>query len=131
MKATAVMEIGKDGFFSCYMEDEFPDFGIIGSGETAQEAKEDFICAYEEIKEMLQEEGKEVPELEFEWRYDMKSFFNYFNFLNISKVAERAGINPSLMRKYVAGLANPSENQYKKLNNAVKDFSRELISAEL
>lgn len=130
MKATAVMEIGKDGFFSCYMEDEFPDFGIIGSGETAQEAKEDFICAYEEIKEMLEEEGKEVPELEFEWRYDMKSFFNYFNFLNISKVAERAGINPSLMRKYVAGLANPSESQYKKLNNAVKDFSRELISAE-
>lgn len=36
--------------------------------------------AYEEIKEMQAEEDKEVPELEFTYKYDMQSFFNYFSF---------------------------------------------------
>ena len=79
---------------------------------------------------MLEEEGKEVPELEFVWHYDMKSFFNYFDFLNVSKVAERAGINPSLMRRYASGISNASEQQYEKLEQAVKEFSRELVEAE-
>lgn len=130
MKATVIMEVGSDGLYSCYMVDEFADFGISGFGDSAKEAKEDFICAYNEIKELLKSDGKNVPNLEFEWKYDMKTFFDYFNFLKISKVAERAGINPSLMRKYVAGLAHPGDGQYKKLSEAVKEFSKELITAE-
>ena len=130
MKATVIMEIGSDGLYSCYMVDEVPDFGLVGAGDSANEAKEDLLCAYEEIKEILIEDGKEFPNLEFEWKYDMMSFFDYFDFLKISKVAERAGINASLMRKYVAGVSHPGEKQYKKLNKAVKDFSKELISAE-
>lgn len=130
MKATVILEIAKDGFYSCYMVEDYPDFGLVGAGETALAAKEDFLTAYEEIKSLLKEEGKEVPELEFDWHYDMKSFFNYFDFLNISKVAERAGINASLMRKYVSGIANPSEKQYAKLKEAVNVFAKELITAE-
>ena len=48
--------------------------------------------------------GKEVPELEFTYKYDMQSFFDYFSFLNVTKVAELAGINPSLMRQYTSGV---------------------------
>ena len=47
--------------------------------ETRQkQPKEDMMKAYEEIKEMQAEEGKEVPELEFSYKYDMQSFFQLF-----------------------------------------------------
>lgn len=128
-KVDVLVEIGSDGFVSCHMVDEFPDFALLGFGDTIAEAKKDLIETYREIKEMLEEDGKEVPELEFEWHYDMQAFFKYFSFLNVSKVAEIAGINASLMRKYAAGIANPGEAQYNKLYTAIKGIVKELAAA--
>ncbi len=121
--------MAKDGRCSCYMLEEVPDFGLLGYGNTPQEAKTDMLRAYEEIKELLVAEGKSPAELEFVYHYDMKSFFEYFDFLNVSKVAERAGINPSLMRKYTSGVANAGEGQYLKLQKAVRSIARELAAA--
>lgn len=129
MKANIVFEMAKDGGCSCYMEESVPDFGLLGYGETPQEAKDDMLKAYQEIKEILKEEGKTPVELEFVYHYDMKSFFEYFDFLNVSKVAERAGINPSLMRKYTSGVANAGEGQYLKLQKAVHSIAKELAAA--
>ncbi|MDO4510194.1 MAG: pilus assembly protein HicB [Bacteroidales bacterium] len=128
--ANVVVEIAKDGFYSCYCKEEFEDFALFGYGESASKAKEDLLSSYKEIQETLVEEGKEPIEIDFVWHYDMKSFFDYFDFLNVSKVAERAGINPSLMRKYTSGVANAGEKQYLKLRTAVKEFSAELLAAE-
>ena len=85
--------------------------------------------AYEEIKEMQAEEGKEVPELEFSYKYDMQSFFNYFSFLNVTKVAELAGINASLMRQYTSGETTAGQKQYDKIRVAVERISKELSAA--
>lgn len=129
MKVNIIFEMAKDGGCSCFMEDEIADFGLSGYGETPKEAKEDMLHAYEEIKELLKEEGKSVPDLEFVYHYDIKSFFEYFDFLNVSKVAERAGINPSLMRKYTSGVSNAGEGQYLKLKKAVHSIADELMAA--
>ena len=129
MKVNIIFEMAKDGGCSCYMVEELPEFALFGSGDTPQEAKEDMLKAYQEIKELLSEEGKEARELEFIYHYDMKSFFEYFDFLNVSKVAERAGINPSLMRKYTSGVANAGEGQYLKLQKAVHTIADELAAA--
>lgn len=129
MKANIVFEMAKDGGCSCFMQEDVPDFGLLGYGNSPQEAKADMLQAYEEIKEVLREEGKTPTELEFVYHYDMKSFFEYFDFLNISKVAERAGINPSLMRKYTSGVANAGEGQYLKLQKAIQSMATELAAA--
>lgn len=129
MKANIIFEMAKDGGCSCYMVEDIPDFGLLGYGDTPREAKADMLQAYEEIKELLAAEGKVATELEFVYHYDMKSFFEYFDFLNVSKVAERAGINPSLMRKYTSGVANAGEGQYLKLQKAVHSIANELASA--
>ena len=129
MKANIVFEMAKDGGCSCYMQEDIPDFGLFGYGDSPREAKADLLRAYEEIKEILKEEGKAPVELEFVYHYDMKSFFEYFDFLNVSKIAERAGINPSLMRKYTSGVANAGEGQYLKLKKVVHSIANELASA--
>lgn len=129
MKVTAIMEKAKDGCYSCYVEEDLPDFGLSGFGNTAEAAKEDMLKTYQEIKEILTEEGKEVPELEITYKYDMQSFFNYFSFLNVTKVAELAGINPSLMRQYTSGVTKAGQKQYDKIRIAVEKISKELSSA--
>ena len=129
MKVTVIMEKAKDGNYSCYVDDDLPGFGLAGFGETAEAAKEDMLEAYEEIKGLQAEEGKAVPELEFTYKYDMQSFFDYFSFLNVSRVAELAGINPSLMRQYTSGVANAGQKQYEKIRVAVRKISRELSAA--
>lgn len=129
MKVTVIMEKAKDGNYSCYVDDDLPGFGLAGFGETAEAAKEDMLEAYAEIKALQTEEGKEIPELEFTYKYDMQSFFDYFSFLNVSRVAELAGINPSLMRQYTSGVANAGQKQYDKIRVAVGKISRELSAA--
>ena len=129
MVANIVIEMASDGGFSCFMQESVPHFALLGYGDTAKEAKEDLLQSYEEIKEILKEDGIEAEELTFVWHYDIKSFFDYFDFLNVSKVAERAGINPSLMRKYTSGVVNAGEGQYIKLKSAVETFAKELCEA--
>lgn len=129
MKVTAIMEKAKDGHYSCYVEDDLPGFGLSGFGDTAEAAKKDMMNAYQEIKKMQEEEGKEVSELEFVYKYDIQSFFDYFSFLNVTKVAEMAGINPSLMRQYTSGVANAGQKQYDKIRVAIGKISKELSAA--
>ena len=129
MKVTVIMEKASDGYYSCFVEEDLPSFGLAGYGDTAEAAKEDMMKAYEEIKEMQKAEGKEVPKLEFTYKYDMQSFFNYFSFLNVTKVAELAGINASLMRPYTSGVTAAGQKQYDKIRVAVEKISKELSAA--
>lgn len=129
MKVTVIIEKAKDGFYSCFVEEDLPGFGLAGYGDTAEAAKKDMMKSYDEIKEIQAEEGLEVPELDFSYKYDMQSFFNYFSFLNVTKVAELAGINASLMRQYTSGVATAGQKQYDKIRVAVEHISKELSAA--
>ncbi|MFK1753934.1 type II toxin-antitoxin system HicB family antitoxin [Bacteroides fragilis] len=129
MKVTVIIEKAKDGFYSCFVEEDLPGFGLAGYGDTAEAAKKDMLKSYAEIKEIQAEEGLEVPELDFLYKYDMQSFFNYFSFLNVTKVAELAGINASLMRQYTSGVATAGQKQYDKIRVAVEHISKELSVA--
>ena len=88
------------------------------------------LKAYGEIKELWKQRWQEVPELEFVYHYDVRSFFSCFDFLNVSKVADIAGINASLMRRYSSG-AKAGPKQKKKLNNAINEIIKELSEARI
>lgn len=129
MTANIVVEQTKDGYFSCFMEEEIPYVGLLGYGYSSSEAINDLIDFYNQSKNELKAEGKILPELEFVVHYDMPSFFDRFNFLNQSKIAERAGINPSLMRKYTSGVARAGRKQYEKLHAAVQSLAKDMLAA--
>ena len=67
MKVQVIIERGADGSFDANMEyiSSVP-FGLLGQGNTASEAINDFYNSYGEIKAMYQVEGNECPMLEFE-----------------------------------------------------------------
>jgi len=46
MKVTVIMEKASDGYYSCFVEEDLPGFGLAGYGDTAEAAKEDMMKAY-------------------------------------------------------------------------------------
>lgn len=58
-KITAIIERGDDGGFSIYAEDIK---GLIGTGMTEDEARQDFIEVREEQAEFYKEKHGELPE---------------------------------------------------------------------
>ena len=126
LKVTAIVEKTSDGMYSCSVTENLGNYGIAGYGETAEEAKEDMLECYREMKEMNDEENVVTPELEIMYSYDMQSFFNKFSFLKMSVIAEMSGINQSLLRQYATGHAVAGENQYKKLKKTINEIKEEL-----
>lgn len=131
MKVKCIIEMAKDGGFSCYTNESFEGFALFGYGDSVTETKEDFLSSYEEIVEMRKEENKETPVLEFDWEYDLASFFNYFSILNVSELARKSGINDSQLRRYKAGQIKASQKTFEKLSNTISRVGHELISAKI
>lgn len=128
MKVTAIIEKNKTGLFSVYVDDVLPGFDLNGQGFTVEEAKKEMSLVYEEMKMLLAEENKTIPDLEFEYKYDIPSLFSEFNMINISKFAESIGINSGLMRRYACGETFASENQLEKIKEGLHALGKRLSS---
>lgn len=132
-KTQIIIEKGKDGTYSAYPAKL--KALIIGEGRTAGEAKKDFLASYAEVLAYYKEEGKRVPEelenLSFEYKYDLTAFFNYFDFINVSKFAKSVGIEPSLMRHYKLGGTSISESQKAKIEKGIHSLAKELHQVSL
>lgn len=72
-----------------------------------------------------------LEEVTFEYAYDLTVFFEQFNFLNQSKIAELAGINPGLIRQYSSGHKQPSKEQVAKIEKAIHELAGQLKSVQL
>jgi hypothetical protein len=129
MKILVTIEFGEDGTFSCYSEQPIGDYALVdGDGTTVSDAKADFLRAVDECRQANPSDAR-YADLEFTYKYDLRSFFNYFNFLNVTEIAKRANINPSLMRQYTSGVKNAGESTYKKLSACIDGIKSELQSA--
>jgi len=133
MKTTALIEKGKDGTFGLFTPDLKST--IIGEGITVAEAKADFLNSVNELMLYYKETGRQIPEelldIEFEFKYDIASLFNYYSFINVSQFAKATGINPSLLRQYKTGHQYISENQVKKIEIALHKIAKEFAEIKL
>ena len=133
MKTIALIEKGKNGTFGIFTPKL--KHTIIGDGKTVAESKADFENSVKEIIASYTETGKQIPAelkgIEFEYRYDLASLFNYYSFINVSKFAQMAGINASLMRQYKSGKQYISENQILKIENTLHKIANEISSIRL
>jgi predicted RNase H-like HicB family nuclease len=134
MKTTAIVEMWDNKTISVYVP-EFDGFSLNGQGNTVDEAKRSLISAIDDYKKMLIDLGKEIPaslsSVEFEYKYDIASFFECFKFISVSTFAKYAGINPSLMRQYKQRLAFASESQKLKIEEAIHKAGKELLTVKL
>jgi len=107
-----------------------------GQGNTVEEAIADLKVSMEEIIESYQETDGQVPEelkgaIEFEYKYDVPSLFNFFDEINMTTFSKKIGINASLLRRYKNGFAFASEKQVVKIKNGLHELGKQLSSAQL
>lgn len=132
MKVFAIIERNEENYFMISSDFEVCDCIFGGYGYSVKEAKDDFMRSIEEMREISLKEGKNFPkDLEVEFKYDIPSFFNCFDFVNISKFAARAGINESKMRQYKTGAAFASEATTRKIMETINQIGAELQAVRL
>ena len=132
MKTIALIEKGRDSMYTIFT----PKINscIIGTGNTVEEAKADFENSVKEVKEVYADNNEELPKelqnISFEYKYDIASFFNYFDWINVSKFAKRTGVNGSLMRRYRSG-EYISQKQVSKIEKTLNELGREISEIKL
>lgn len=133
MEITAFIEKSENNYYQISSDDELFGCCFGGYGNSLEEAKADFLLSIEEAKEMAVEDGNNIDGITFDvvYKYDLPSFFAYFDFINVTQLAKRVGINESKMRQYKSGLAFASEKTINKILSAIKDIGKELESAKL
>lgn len=116
------------GNFACFMVDDMPWGGLAGAGRTAREAMADIAVARDEMREILAEKGKEMDDLEFSFRFDIGSLFDYYSYLNIEGFAKRLGISPTVMRQYATSKRNPSQARIDQIQKGLSEIASEMQS---
>jgi predicted RNase H-like HicB family nuclease len=130
MKHIAIIEKANDGGYGIYLP-ELKGVALYGYGLSEQEAKENLSENIEMLVEHYGDENQAIPDslaepVEFEYRYDVSGFFNAYPFFNVSELAERLSVNPSLLRKYKNKITFASDRQRKKIEQGIHVLANEL-----
>ena len=92
-KVLVTVEQASDGSYWCHTEDAINKGHFNSVGRTVEEAKQDLLDCYEEAREF----EDDLPEVDFIYKYDIQSFFNYFSYLNASSMIAIYRISLSLL----------------------------------
>lgn len=127
-RVTAIIETDSDHTYSIYSygADDLP-YGVIGTGNTIADAKDDFMKAYQETRESFVDMGKAFEEVEFAFRYDIPSFLEEFAYAFTLAGLERiTGINQKQLGHYISGYRKPSPKTVRKMEEGIHRFSEQL-----
>lgn len=128
MKARVIIERGSDGSYDANMEylKDVP-FGLLGQGKTVAETITDFKNSYDEVKALLAAKGEKCPILEFEYKYDMPSFLQYYAYAFTLAGLERiTGVSQGQLSHYINGVRKPSEKTIRKIEDRIHAFGNEI-----
>ena len=130
MKVNVIIEQGADGTFDANMEFlENVPFGLLGQGNTVPETIADFYNSEAEMKALYADEGKEFPDLEFEFRYDTASFLQQYAYAFTLAGLERiTGVNQRQLSHYINGVRKPSEKTIRKIESRLHQFGQEIAA---
>ena len=110
--------------FSAFSE----DYPIFTTGRTIPELMENALEAanlcFEDEKVIITQEN-----LRFE--IDFKQFFLHYRVLNSKFLADKIGMNPTLLSQYVQGRKKPSETQTEKILLGIHQIGQELSEINL
>ena len=109
--------------------------GVYGQGDTVEEAKQSALNGIELLKKY--NDDKKIPDIlkgdyELVFKFDAESFLNFYNKTFTSAALERmTGINQKQFHHYAKGLKKPRPAQVKKIETAIHNLAKELMSVEL
>lgn len=123
----------KDGTYSIFTDDAAPiNYGLIGEGESVQEAIDEWNRVYEAMKESYAADGMPFEEAQFEFAYDVPSFLAYYGeLLTFKGLSKLTGVSAAQLSQYANGYRNPSPKTTAKIQNGLNSFATELSRLQL
>ena len=122
-KIKIIVEKTKTGF-SAYSS----DYPIFTTGKTIA----DLIDNIDEAANLYFEDNKTKITLEnLKFEIDFKQFFQYYRVINSKFLADKIGMNPTLLSQYVQGHKKPSETQTEKILLGIHKIGQELSEINL
>lgn len=121
-KITVIVEKADEGFFGriLYKDDLILD-----------EASNLDALGKSIRKLMKRNHGVDTDSIQIEYKYDLSALFEQFSYLKITTVAEKAGINASLLRSYVSGIKHASATQAKKIEDTIHQLGKDLLTVQV
>ena len=122
-KIKMVVEKTETGF-SAFSE-EYP---VYTTGRTISELIDN---AYEASNLYFKDQNIQVTHENLKFEIDFKQFFQYYKVLNSKFLADKIGMNPTLLSQYVQGHKKPSESQTEKILSGIQQIGKELSEINL
>jgi len=113
-----------DTGFSAY-SDNYP---IFTTGRTIPELIDN---AFEAANLFFDDEKIEINHDNLNFEIDFKQFFQYYKVLNSKFLADKIGMNPTLLSQYVQGHKKPSKKQTEKILYGIHQIGQELSEINL
>ena len=113
-----------DTGFSAYSN----DYNIFTTGKTIPELVNN---AYEAVNLYFEENKINIKHENIQFEIDFKQFFQYYKVLNSKFLAEKIGMNPTLLSQYVQGHKKPSHKQTEKILSGIHQIGQELSEINL
>jgi len=123
-KTISIIVEKTDTGFSAYSN----DFPIFTTGRTIPELIDN---AYEAVNFYFEDEKIEIKQDNLKFEIDFKQFFQYYKVLNSRFLADKIGMNPTLLSQYVQGHKKPSEKQTEKILFGIHQIGKELSEINL
>lgn len=119
-KIPVVVEVTNTGY-SAYTQ----DFPVYTTGGSINEV----YANISEAMSLLHEDDQiEYSPRNFKLKFDFQQFFSHYRVLNAKFLAERIGLNPSLLSQYVSGTKEPSPKQVLRIMNGINELGEELAT---
>ena len=113
-----------DTGFSAFSE----DYPIYTTGRTIPELMDN---ALEAASLRFEEENILITQENLKFEIDFKQFFQYYKVINAKFLANKIGMNPTLLSQYVQGRKKPSDAQTEKILLGIHQIGQELSEINL
>jgi len=101
---------------------------VFTTGKTFTELLKNVV---EAMNLYLTDQDSQVVEKNIEFEIDLQQFFQYYRVINSKFLAQRIGMNESLLSQYVQGRKKPSQKQTNKILQGIQQVGRELSNLNL
>lgn len=104
------------------------NYPIFTTGRTIPELIEN---ALEAANLYFEDDNIKLTHDNLKFELDFKQFFQYYKVLNSKFLAEKIGMNPTLLSQYVQGHKKPSKKQTEKILYGIHQIGQELSEINL
>lgn len=104
------------------------DYPIFTTGRTIPEL---FDNALEAANLYFEQNGFQITHQNLKFELDFQQFFQYYKVINAKFLADKIGMNPTLLSQYVQGHKKPSDKQIEKILMGIHQIGQELSEINL